>query len=237
MRYLDIILDIIYPPRCIFCKDIIPIQKEKGICEECKKNLSFVEGKTCQRCGKPIEKKRDTCLDCIKYPPEYEKGWAVFVYEGLIRDMMYRFKYGGYKEYARYLGHLMADKIRNEAPNEKFDLIIPIPIHPNRKKSRGYNQGEELAKTISKELNSPMDTSILIRTKETRPQSGLTIIERKNNIKNAFKIKINMDLKQMKILLVDDIYTTGATINSCAKLLKNKNAGKIYFVSLSIGHS
>lgn len=236
--WVDFILDLIYPPRCIFCTSIIPIEKEKGICEECRKNLSFIKGKVCKKCGKPLEESlsKEVCSDCKENPPGYEKGQAVFIYEGLVKDMIYRFKYGGHREYAKYLGKLMAIQIKEEGIRGDIDLIIPVPIHSGRKKKRGYNQCEELAKVISKELNIPMETSILIRAKETRPQSGLSTIQRKNNMKNAFKLNDNLDICHKNILLIDDIYTTGATINSCSKLLRKKKINKVYFSTLCIGH-
>ena len=114
-------------------------------------------------------------------------------------------------------------------------MIIPIPIHSNRRKKRGYNQCEELAKVISKKLNIPMNASVLIRKKETKPQSGLSFTQRKNNMKDAFELKNTFDIYHKNMLLIDDIYTTGATINSCSKLLKKKNANEVYFLTLSIG--
>ncbi|NLK98517.1 MAG: ComF family protein [Epulopiscium sp.] len=235
--WADLLLDLIYPPRCIFCTSIIPIQEERGICRVCKDTLPFIEGKVCQKCGKPIQdsKERTTCFDCVKNTPVYDKGWAVFIYEGMVKEAIYRFKYGGHKEYGKYLGKLMADRIRNQISEEGFDVIIPIPIHKNRKRKRGYNQAEELAKAISRELGIPMDVAILTRVKETKPQSGLSIMQRQNNLKKAFKIADTINLDQMKILLVDDIYTTGTTMNYCAGLLKERGAKKVCFLSLSIG--
>lgn len=234
--WVHTLLDLIYPPRCIFCTTIIPIQQEKGICNKCKKSLPFIEGKACQKCGKPIQdlKGRTICFDCVKTSPIYERGWSVFIYEGMVKETIYRFKYGGHREYAKYLGHLMTKRIKSEELLE-VDLIIPIPIHINRKRKRGYNQAEELAKVVSKELGIPMDTSIITRIKDTKPQSGLSIVQRQNNIKKAFQIKDKINLEQMKILLVDDIYTTGTTINYCSTLLKKRGAKEIYFLSLSIG--
>ncbi|WP_341875782.1 ComF family protein [Defluviitalea saccharophila] len=235
--WVDLLLDLVYPPRCIFCTSIIPIQEERGICKACKSALPFVEGKVCEKCGKPIQdsKERTTCFDCVKNTPVYDRGWAVFIYEGMVKEAIYRFKYGGHKEYAKYLGKFMADKIKDQVLEEGFDLIIPIPIHKNRKRKRGYNQAEELAKEISKALNIPMDASILTRVKETRPQSGLSIMQRQNNLKKAFKLADSINLDQMKILLVDDIYTTGTTINYCTTLLKKRGAKMVCFLSLSIG--
>jgi len=234
---IDFLLDLIYPPRCIFCEDIIPIEEERAICKNCKNIISFVKGKVCQKCGKLLEDdmSKDVCIDCIKNTQYYDKGLALFVYEGLVRDMIYRFKYGGHKEYAKYLGEFLSEKIRKERLEEKIDLIIPIPIHSNRRKKRGYNQCEELAKVISKKLNIPMNASVLIRKKETKPQSGLSFTQRKNNMKDAFELKNTFDIYHKNILLIDDIYTTGATINSCSKLLKKKNANEVYFLTLSIG--
>jgi ComF family protein len=233
----EALLDLIYPPRCIFCTEIIPFQEERGICKRCRNTLPFIEGKVCQKCGKPIQDSdhRTTCFDCIKNSHVYDRGWAVFAYEGMVKDAIYRFKYGGHKEYGKYLGKLMAEKIKYQISEEGFDLIIPIPIHKRRKKERGYNQAEELAKSISSELGIPMDPFILARVKETSPQSGLSIVQRQNNIKKAFKIDDTINLHQMKILLIDDIYTTGTTINYCADLLKERGAKKVFFLSLSIG--
>jgi competence protein ComFC len=234
---IDFLLDLIYPPRCIFCRSIIPVEKERGICENCKEMVSFVKGKQCQKCGKPIEDRTDKklCVDCMRMNHYYEKGFALFVYEGLVRDMIYRFKYGGHKEYARHLGKWMADVIIKADIKEKIDLIIPVPIHPNRKKKRGYNQSEELARVLAKELKIPMNASALIRKKDTIAQSGLTFLQRRNNMKNAFEFDNGFGIYHKNILLVDDIYTTGATINACSKLLKKKSANTVYFLAVSIG--
>jgi ComF family protein len=236
MKIFSYLLDLIYPPRCIFCRNIISIDKPRGICTECNKELPFVVQPMCEKCGKPLKDSAHAvyCHDCFKQSHEYDQSWAVFVYEGIVRQTIYRFKYGDHPEYAKYLGIFMAKQLQQLAKCQA-DLIIPVPIHHTRKKQRGYNQAEKLVKVISYETHIPYDSSVLLRIKETKPQSGLSPKQRKNNLKKAFGISDDSKIKQKKILLVDDIYTTGSTADCCSRLLKQKGAKEVYVLSLCIG--
>ncbi|MDE7045569.1 MAG: ComF family protein, partial [Acetatifactor sp.] len=116
----------------------------------------------------------------------------------------------------------------------RADALIPVPVHPSRKRRRGYNQAELIARRLSELSGIPMEAALIRRVKKTRPLKGLSNSERQNNLKRAFKIDIN-DVKLNTIVIIDDIYTTGATIDSMAQVLKEKGVKKIYFMALAVG--
>ena len=151
-----------------------------------------------------------------------------------MRWSVYQFKYHNRRIfagfYAKELWRLYEDKIKEW----KIDAIIPIPLHPKRRRRRGYNQAEILAKELGRLSEIPVVANVVVRTLNTRPQKELNDRERKRNLKNAFQVTRHYK-KHSNILLVDDIYTTGNTINSVARILKEKGAQKVYFLTISIG--
>ena len=158
---------------------------------------------------------------------------AVFQYSDELRESIYRFKYYNQRTYAKFYGRAMA-RYKRQIKDLGIQILIPVPISRKRKITRGYNQAELMAQALGRELNLPVDSGYLLREKNTLPQKELNEKERRNNLKNAFKISENV-IKYKKVLLVDDIYTTGSTIDACALVLKQAGAEKVYFISLCIG--
>ncbi len=239
MNIFGYLLDWIYPPRCIFCRDLIPLYEKRGVCGSCEPDLPWVVGCTCEKCGKPvsIETTKNMCSDCTKREYAYTRGWAVLLYAGRVREMVYRFKYSGHLQYAPVLGEIMVTYIKQKTDTKIFDILIPVPMHKTKQKQRGYNQAALLAAAISDRLHIPTDEDILIRTKQTKAQSGLSIIERQNNIKDAFQVQRPTMIEHKIVLLIDDIYTTGSTIEGCSKVILAAGARAVYFLALSIGES
>lgn len=228
------VLEFIYPPRCVFCNEIIEVGKSKLICDNCKNNIRFIEGDTCLKCGKPLnDNEEKTCKQCLKYDFVYKKGISLLCYEGFARDAIHRFKYKNHPEYAKIFAQLMYDYSEDKT-FFNANYLIPIPMFIKKKKSRGFNQAELIANEFSKISNIPVLEDVLIRIKKTKKQSDLNFKERQNNIKDAFKVERSDRIKNKNILLIDDIYTTGSTINECSKILLDAGARDIYFYSLSI---
>lgn len=163
----------------------------------------------------------------------YEQGRALFEYPSVAMSM-YRFKYGGRKEYARFYGKQIAYYLKEDIRKWHAQALVPVPIHPQRKYKRGYNQAEALAEEIGFYLQIPVEKGLLKRVKNTQPQKLLDDRQRQNNLKNAFKIGQN-DVKWKSIIMIDDIYTTGSTIDHCARVLKQHGVEKIYYIAIAIG--
>ena len=148
--------------------------------------------------------------------------------------MIYRFKYGKRREYAEFLGWEMAKYFEDDIRKWKAEALIPVPIHKSRKQQRGYNQAELLAAELSRRTGIPMKSDLVVRLRKTIPQKLLKQSERQNNLKKAFKILQN-DVKLNTIVIIDDIYTTGSTIDAVAELLLQAGVGKVYYMVMAIG--
>ncbi|HHX61555.1 MAG TPA: ComF family protein [Epulopiscium sp.] len=205
------------------------------LCYDCKEDYPLIEDPVCKKCGKQLAHDDDCCLDCKNTEHLYEKGIALYPYEGTIKEALYRFKYGGRRKYAQFFAKNMYTKLKETTFIHEVDLIIPVPVSKERLKQRGYNQAEEIAKYLSKISRIPYNKDILIRNKDTKPQSGFSPSQRAKNIKDAFKCTGQLMNKYKVILVIDDIYTTGSTIDECSKILKNSGAGKVYNCVVCIG--
>jgi ComF family protein len=236
-RVTSYILDLLYPPRCIFCGILLPVGTKLEICDTCYEKMPMVGGKVCETCGQPMDEPYgpEQCLDCRKTTLYFIQNLPVYEYKGIVRQAIMKLKFYNKKRVARTLGILMADKIKQMTSLPKFDIITYIPLSKKRLAQRGYNQSKLLCSVIAEELNFPISENVLWKVKDTPPQSTLNRDERQHNIKNAFMVKDKYSIKDMIILLVDDIYTTGRTVNECSRLLKKAGAKEIYVVTAAIG--
>ncbi len=232
-KFLWFLADLIYPRICPVCNNITrPFRAE--ICPSCEKKLTKVLPPVCQKCGKPVEDGEALCRDCARVHHIYDRGCAVFLYDEYMSQSMYRFKYNNKREYAHYYGRMMAECLGETIKQWKVDVIVPVPAHKKREKKRGYNQAYLLAKELSTRLDIPVRTDIVIRCDATSALKNLDAVQRQNNIKKAFKVNQNV-VKSNSVLIVDDIYTTGATVDAVAGCLKGAGAAKVYFATLCIG--
>lgn len=226
------ILDFLYPPRCPFC-DAAVLPKDL-ICPSCAKKVSPVSGPVCFQCGKPLTNERqEFCADCAKKKRRFTQSRALWIYEKEVKESVYRFKYGDRQEYARAYAAELAARSGNWIKGRRIQAIVPVPLHRNRKRKRGYNQAEVLAKELSVLLDIPARPDLLRRVKDTKPQKTLSDAQRKENLKHAFQAK-PFEAPE-RILLTDDIYTTGCTLDAAADALLRAGAKKIYACCVSIG--
>lgn len=193
----------------------------------------------CKKCSKPISSyELEYCYDCSVKEFHYVRGYSLWMYDSLMKESMVAFKYKGRKEYADYYVDELISHLGEEIQCINPDVIIPIPVHPSRRRGRGYNQAELLAVELGKRMHIIVRNDILIRTIKTRPQKELSNVERMKNLEKAFSI--HKDYKDLifqyhKVLLIDDIYTTGSTIEACTRVLLAAGIREIYFVTLCIG--
>ncbi|MBD5454730.1 MAG: ComF family protein [Lachnospiraceae bacterium] len=232
--FYGMLLDLIYPRRCPVCDKAV---KPFGslICEECTRKIKYVKAPYCQKCGKELRDKRALfCHDCAHKEHKYDRGLALFSYPS-VADSIYRFKYQGRQEYAAYYAQRMARILGEKILSLHPDALVPVPIHSSKKRVRGYNQAEVLAKELGRILNIPVEAKLIKRVRKTVPMKELSVGERQNNLKKAFKICHN-DVKLITIVIIDDIYTTGSTIDAMAYELRQAGIKHIYFAALAIGN-
>ena len=207
-----------------------------SICAECRIGISIIVPPYCMKCSKPLEDDiRELCRDCERKEHIFTRGVAAFSYSKSMKKSMYAFKYNNRREYGKYYGEVIWEKFGSTILSWNADVLIPVPLHSARLRKRGYNQAQVLAKELERLSGISVDDKSLIRVKNTKPQKELSDKERNCNIESAFQIRLN-DLKYKKVILVDDIYTTGATINECAKVLMSGGVEKVYFITACIGN-
>ncbi len=228
----DIILDALFPPICPVCAKIVAGGRK--ICPACERKLCFVEGPVCEKCGKPVDDDEKYCSDCDAYEHVYDEGRAALVYDEYMSKSIYRFKYNGKREFAPYYAKVMADRLSEKISSWDPDVIVPVPVHKSRLKKRGYNQAQLIATELSKRLKIPVNSGIVSRAAATKVQKKLSAKERQNNLKKAFNVTQNV-VKYESVLIVDDIYTTGSTVDAVAGCLKRAGIRKVYFATLCIG--
>lgn len=233
--YLDIFLKTLYPNKCLCCnRNII----EEGFCLNCfNKRLQIIKKPYCSICSEEIvlhvKNSTDICPNCISKEYYFDKALSVFKYNDSIAQVIHNFKFNEQFFLAKYLSIFLLEKIKEF--DEKIDYIIPIPIHLSKLRIRGYNQTVLLAKEFEKNGYKNILYRGMIKIKKTVAQSNLNFAERNKNLKTVFKINVEYSecLKNKNILILDDIFTTGTTVNECAKVLKKNSANKVFVLSLA----
>lgn len=207
LKIFNKILDFIYPNKCVFCEEIIPLNEDDNICKYCYAEIDFITD-------------------------DKEPSLAVFCYDDITRFSILRLKYNNRREYAKIFAKMMYNKLV-KIDIKKYDYIICVPMYIKKKKKRGYDQAELIAEELSKLCNIPIEKGNLIRTKNTLAQSKVSFDERAKNVKDVFEVLNPNIIKGKNILLIDDIYTTGNTINNCGKALKEAGANNICYFTLA----
>ena len=205
----------------------------------CEEKLHTVHEPLCMKCGVMLQYwEEEYCPECKKTVHRFERNFAVWEYDGYMKASISRFKFQGKTEYTSFYVRHMVTLYKSILQILQIDVIIPVPIHKQRRRERGFNQAELLAKELGKQLRLPVCTDYLLRIKKTKPQKELSAKERKKNLQQAFSC--NKKRKEeatawKRILLVDDIYTTGSTLDACAIVLSLHGARKIYGICVCIG--
>ena len=234
MKYYDLALDLVFPRRCPVCDHTM--DTGDVIHPWCRAEIPYVKSPFCLKCGRPLAEEHadeEYCGDCKKRIHYFTMNRSMMHYQPMA-ESFYRFKYSKRREYAFFFGKEMARYLGPQIRMWNVDALVPVPIHWKRKDTRGYNQAEEIAKVLGRELNLPVETRILKRVKNTVPLKLLGDAERKENLKKAFNIGVS-SVKLKQVILVDDIYTTGSTLDACAKVLLDAGAQRVYCVCVAIG--
>lgn len=210
---MKFILKNMWPNICICCAQ--RSDHSYDLCSDCEQSLPWLD-LTCQQCGVALKSNELICGQCLQQPPYFDRTLALFHYQAPISHWITQLKFKRQLIYARLLGQLMAKALKLPLP----DLLIPVPLHPKRLKQRGFNQALEIAKSLSKQTQIPIARFNCRRRKHTQAQTELNWQQRQTNLKNAFSIK--KPLTANAVAIVDDVMTTGATVNALAKQLKQQ---------------
>lgn len=233
-QFFNALLDVIIPPLCHICHSFIPNADQLHICPACRELLPLVASPLCPICGIPFTGAGNDhrCGACQTNPPQYDIARAHFLYEGALRELIHSFKYNRMMHLRRPLALLAlaaADDFMKHSPQ----LIVPVPLHRSRLRQRGFNQAVLIGKTLSLQLSLPMQPDALVRTRQTQPQIDLSAAERRLNVKGAFSVKKPDLIAGKRILLLDDVMTTGSTMDECARELKNAGADLVIAATIA----
>lgn len=233
-RVKEGLLALVYPRRCPVCHGIV-VPKGESICGKCRGRLHPIQEPHCMKCGKPLyREEQEYCHDCARGKHCYEEGIALYPYDEVMQKSIAYFKFYNRREYAKPYAEEIGTYLGRKLLNWQADCLVPVPIHKVKKISRGFNQAEVLAEAVSRQIGIPVDAELLQRSKKTLPQKELNDEERRKNLQDAFQIA-KKGVKYKKVILVDDIYTTGSTIDACTEVLKAAGIREVCFLSLCIG--
>ncbi len=218
----QVLLDLLFPPRCVICH-----RTGEWFCATCQQAIEKILPPICQRCGRPLS--RNNCPYCGKLPLQIDGTRATAFFEGNLRDAIHAFKYNHRPELAQPLGNLLSAYLA--AHPLPADVLIPVPLHLERERARGYNQSVLLARVLGEQHHLPVWSDVLTRTRHTRPQVELDAAERRINVQDAFAADARVAGK--RILLIDDVCTTGATMEACGLELYAQGAKSVWGLAIA----
>lgn len=224
---LRTLLDIVFPPLCHHCRAFIPDAGPVHLCPACLAASTWLAAPLCTVCGVPFLTAGGAdhpCGSCTLTPPPFAAARAAMLFDGPIRELIHRFKYDKRVHLARPLGLLAAGQLVPFARLTATDLIIPVPLHIKRLRQRGFNQAVLLGNVLAREWRIPLCRRNLRRIRWTEPQIGLSATERVSNVRGAFAVRDPALVRGKRVLLIDDVYTTGSTVAECARVLKQAGA-------------
>jgi ComF family protein len=238
----DRFLDWLFPPRCRACGSWMTGPDAACFCQACRSRIELIGHPLCSTCGRPFPGtagEDHPCGACIRREPHFTaaRSWACYPREESesqpLRTVVQKFKYGRKVSLGKPLGRLLA---RDYGPFVKHcgaELIVPVPLHPKRLRWRGFNQSLLLARPLGRICDTPVDPFLLVRSRETPPQTQLSEEERRRNVRGAFAVNASEPVKNKTILLIDDVYTSGATVNECSRVLRRAGAQAVYVLTLA----
>lgn len=233
-KIVDNVLYLFFPISCAGCGALLPPDDKYRVCAKCIGGMRFIsEVLYCQICGEPLPSGGTTCWRCKKEKSYFEMSRSAVFYEGVARDLVHKFKYKGYEYLKHFFAKLLIELAKGIPEIFSCQWVIPVPLHRVKKILRGYNQAELLASVYCKSLKKNLLRDVLIRKKFTKQQSSLNREERFKNIEGAFILKSAEAIKGKDVLLIDDVQTTSATLNQCAKVLKRGGCKRVYCLTIA----
>jgi len=227
LRPLRFLLNILFPRTCAGCRGDVPWGEDHSLCASCRDALPRWYGLTCIVCGLPLPDGGARCSECRRRRRAFRFLRSALLYEGSAGKIIKAFKFGGRQDLAVPLGRLVSECWREEPRLGAADLVLPVPLHWRRERSRGYNQAAALARVFAGRTGLPMRANVLKRRRATKPQTSLGREDRRENVREAFVVRHPNAVRGKTVLLIDDVCTTGATLEACARALKAAGARRV----------
>jgi ComF family protein len=233
---LKAFLDILFPPRCHFCKEFIPMADYLHLCARCLEACRLIRSPLCKICGVPFYTdvgEDHLCGRCIDRTPPFASARAAALFEGPVRELIHRLKYNHRVQHRRPLARLAVRRLAPFVAESQIDLVIPVPLHVKRLRQRGFNQAALLGEVLAREWGLPLMRRNLRRIRWTEPQINLSHAERAANVKDAFSVIDPLLIRDKRLILVDDVYTTGSTVSECSRVLTDAGASAVFVVTIA----
>jgi ComF family protein len=218
-----------YPPLCVVC--LSNVDEREYLCESCRSRAPRITPPFCAKCSEPFSgaiTQTFSCANCEHRLLHFESAVAAYRSRGLVRKLVHQFKYGHQRHLRHPLGEWLRETMRDPRLRDRhFDLIVPVPLHPARERERGFNQATLLAELLARQVAVPLRAA-LERIRYTTTQTAYDRTERMENLHDAFRLRKNMNVRQLHVLLIDDVLTTGSTLSECARILKEGGAISVH---------
>jgi ComF family protein len=230
-------MDLLYPRACSVCRRAAD-PAGHSLCWDCRTNLLLIHEPFCIRCGFPAAGSIDheyVCHQCTERKPAFDAARSVTRYEGTAREMIHAFKYRKAFWLEDNMCEMLAGGARIFFHPDEIDLVCGVPLYPRRKRERGFNQADLLARGLARQLGLNTSTKLLRRTRETESQTRLTADARLQNVRKAFEVDKKAEINDLNVLVIDDVMTTGATVSECARVLKQAGAASVHVLTLARG--
>jgi competence protein ComFC len=232
LRLVDPVLAVVFPSRCPSCGASITHPLRGPLCGSCWESLPRHPGALC-RCGFPLPSALAVCGRCRRGLPLFERGASLGPYEGSLRTLVHELKYHGRRRVAARLAEALVADGAVRRVLEPEAVLVPVPLHPRRKRERGFNQAELLALEVGRRMHLPVAAAALVRRKDTEAQAGLSAAARRRNVRGAFAVRRRSAVAGKVVVLVDDVLTTGATAAACAGLLREAGAAEVRLLAVA----
>ncbi len=227
------LIDFVFPPQCPYCGEII--HRSQVMCDDCFKQIRFITGSKCYLCGRPLPvsdtNEKLVCPDCLQKRKMYDIARSVFIYDSFSRNAILKLKNADRTDLRHFFVNYMITAGRDII--DKSDIIMPVPLHWRRRLKRKYNQASVIAEWLAKKTGKIYSATTLIRQRYTPSQGTKKHQERKRNVRDAFVVRNPNNLKDLSVLLIDDVLTTGATVEACAQILKKHGAKAVYVLTIA----
>jgi ComF family protein len=229
---------VLLPATCKLCQSVVEDLRLGVVCQSCWDSVKLTDEPFCGVCGyafpsKAISGETALCGACRRslYRFDVARAWAPF--QDSVKEIIHQLKYGCHASLARPLAVRLASTYEAQRQRLRADWLIPVPLHPTRKRERGFNQSGEIARHFSRIVGIPVAQYWLLRTRPTKVQAGLTRRERRHNVSGAFAMSKHADVRGRTVLVIDDVFTTGATLNECARILRQSGAARIAVLTVA----
>ena len=220
-------LDLIYPPHCVVCRDA----RDGYLCPKCAEKITLIKPPVCYKCGKPCE--AFNCDECYQREYAFECARSAGIFEGVLRDAIHAMKYRNYEAVVDPLAEILIRAFPDTGLARSVHVLVPIPIHYSRLLDRGFNQSEELARKLAARIGLPVESKVLRKSRKTAHQVDLPLDERALNIRGSFSVRRAERIRGKRVLLIDDVFTTGATLDEAARVLLESGASEVRAYALA----